>query len=85
MSIERPMNEYEGALFSAVMTLIKTVVSLGVDRPTLAAEFRDSARLAAENGRETGAAVSETLAKIAERDVFYVPGSPFTVIKGDKD
>ena len=73
MSIERPMNEYEGALFSAVATLLKAVISLGVDRLALAVEFRESARRATDDGRESEATVSEIFAKLAERDAFYVP------------
>jgi chemotaxis receptor (MCP) glutamine deamidase CheD len=84
MGIERPMNEYEGALFSAMMTLVKTVVELGADRAALAAKFRESAEVANRGGRESDAAVSEMLANLAERDVYYVPSLPFSVIKGGK-
>ncbi|MGH6988909.1 MAG: hypothetical protein ACREFD_03600 [Stellaceae bacterium] len=85
MNADRPMNEYEGALFSAVMILIGALVDLGINRPALAAKFREAGNLAAMDGRKGDAAVHEMLANIAERDAFYVPSPPFTLIKGGKD
>ncbi len=85
MSIERPMNEYELALFSAVMTLTKAVVALGANRAELAASFREFASQAKDQKQEDGAAVSGFLADLAERDVFYIPKPPFTVLAGGKD
>lgn len=85
MSICRPMNEYESALSSAVATLIKTVISLGADRAILASQFRESAREAKLDGRESEAAVIDFLANLAERDGAYVPSPPISVIAGGKD
>ncbi len=85
MGIERPMNEYELALFSAVMTLTKAVVALGANRTALAASFRESTSLAKDRKREDEAAVLNFLADLAEHDVFYTPRPPFTVIDGGKD
>jgi hypothetical protein len=48
-----PMNEHEAALFSAVVTLIQTVISLGADRAKLAADFMESAEFAAARGWES--------------------------------
>ena len=84
MSIGRPMNEYEGALFSALMTVTKAIRDLGAGRASLAGEFRVSARNAAKNNHESEAAVLEFLGNLAERDAFYVPTPPFMVIDGGK-
>ena len=84
MSIARPMNEYESALFSAVMILIRATVDLGIDRPTLAARFREAAQRSSDDHRESGAAVLQMLANLAEGGTYYVPTPPFTVIEGGK-
>jgi hypothetical protein len=42
MSIEAPMNEYEAALFSALMTVTRFIRDLGAGREALASEFRES-------------------------------------------
>lgn len=84
MTIGRPMNEYEGALFSALMIVTRAIRDLGNSRAALAAEFRESASHSKLDGRESNAAVLEMLAKLAEGDAYYVPASPFRVIDGGK-
>ena len=70
------MNEYEQALFSAVMVLTKAAAAQAADRTVLAAAFREFASMMKDQGREGGAAVLEMLAGEAEENVSYsvIPG-----------
>jgi hypothetical protein len=81
MSIERLMNEYEGALFSALTIVTKAIRDLGVGRAALAAKFRDAAQLDTEFNRESAAAILKRLGDVAEGDAYYVPIPPFSVIR----
>jgi hypothetical protein len=84
MSIDRPMNEYEGALFSALWVLTQAVRDLGAGREALATAFRKSALGEAKFGREDGAAILEQLGKVAEGDTCWIPAPPFQIIDGGK-
>jgi hypothetical protein len=84
MSIERPMNEYEDALFSALWVLTQAIRDLGADREALATAFRESALRDAELGRASGAAILEQLCQVAEGDTNWIPAPPFQVIDGGK-
>jgi hypothetical protein len=79
------MNEYESALVAGIMTLIRALNSLGVDRITLAGQFRESANESTRQGHESSAAVSNLFARIAEADNSFIPNAPFHVIKGGKE
>jgi len=82
MPTDRPMNEYEAALFGGFMILIRAVAHRKLD--TLAADLRDAAKTDADQGHNDAAAALEMLAQAAETDGYCVPKSPFLVIKGGK-
>jgi hypothetical protein len=84
MSIDRPMNEYEGALFSALWVLTRAIRDLGAGREALASAFRDSALRNAELGHESAAAILEQLGKVAEGDTHWIPAPLFQIIDGGK-
>lgn len=84
MTLDRPMNEYEGALFSALMVLTTSIARGETDRPTLAANFREAAKDSAGDDRKNASAVLEILGNLAEADRFFRPKSPFSVIDGGK-
>ena len=79
MSTDRPMNEYKAALFDGFMLLIRAVAHRKVD--SLAADLRHAAK---NDTRPDAAAALEMLAQAAETDAYFVPKSPFMVIKGGK-
>ena len=82
---DRPMNEYEGALFDALMTLTRAIVTGQTTRAALAALYRELAKSADDLGRGNWSATLELLASIAESDTFYtIPRPPLTVIEGGK-
>ena len=85
MSDDRPMNEYEGALFDALMVLTRAITSGEIDRSSLAASFRETAKMQSDLGRKNGSAVMEFLARQAEGDRSYTVRPPFFVIDGGKD
>jgi hypothetical protein len=72
MTIGRLMNEYEGALFAAVLVIVKAVP----DRSTLAKDLRELAEDSRKNRQESAAAVLDMLVKCAKSDEFYQPGQP---------
>jgi len=83
---DRPMNEYESAVFAGLMIVIRAIAHGKVE--TLAADFRESAKSDYNQGRKNAGATLEMLARIAEEDRYYVPSKPpypFQVIKGGKD
>jgi hypothetical protein len=82
MTTDRPMNEYETALFGGLMILIRAVAHRNLD--SLAADLRHTAKNDADQGHENAAAALEMLAQFAETDAYCVPKSPFMVIKGGK-
>lgn len=85
MTDDRLMNEYEGALFSALMALTKAVVLGKTGRSELAAIYGEAAIPERTEGRHNGAAVLEILARLAEEDRYYSPTmQPFQVIPGGK-
>jgi hypothetical protein len=82
MTTDRPINEYETALFGGLMILIRAVAHRNLD--SLAADLRHTAKNDADQGHENAAAALEMLAQFAETDAYCVPKSPFMVIKGGK-
>ena len=77
------MNEYEAALFSGLMIVIRAMAHGKV--ATLAADLREAAEQDANQGFKNAAATLEMLAQIAEADRYYtIPRPPLTVIKGGK-
>lgn len=84
---DRPMTEYEGALFDALIVLTRAIAKGETTREGLAAKFREGAAMEAELNRKNGAATLEILARIAEADRFYSVQpvrAPFEVIDGGK-
>ena len=83
---DRPMNEYEAALFGGLMITVRAIAHRKIG--TLAADLREMAKDDAEQGYKNAAATLEMLAQIAETDTYYFPKPPFrppfTVIKGGK-
>ena len=72
MSIGRTMNEYEGALFGALLVLVKSVP----DRGALAKGLREIASDSKADGQENGGAMLNMLARSAESDEGCRPGHP---------
>ena len=62
MTTDRPMNEYETALFGGLMILIRAVAHRKLD--SLASDLRDAAKSDADH--KSAAAALEMLAKFAE-------------------
>ena len=82
MTTDKPMNEYEAALFGGFVILIRAVADRKLD--SLAADLRHAAKSDADQGHKDAAAALEMLAQVAETDAYCVPQSPFMVIKGGK-
>ena len=82
MTTDRPMNEYEAALFHGFMILIRAVAHRKLDN--LAADLRHAAKNDADQRHKDAAAALEMLAHAAETDAYCIPKSPFMVIKGGK-
>jgi hypothetical protein len=79
------MNEYEGALFAAVMVLTKAIVEGVSDRAAIASRYREAAKDETEFRRKNGAATLEILARLTEADRLYTTRTPFSIIDGGKD
>jgi hypothetical protein len=56
MKTNRPMNEYEGALFSAVLILGDAVAKLGASESDLLSKFKQARNDADADGRKNEAA-----------------------------
>jgi hypothetical protein len=84
---DRPMNEYEAALFGGLMIVIRAIAHGKIG--TLAADLREAGKEDTEQGFKNAGATLEILAQIAEADTYYtIPRPhrpPFTVIQGGKD
>ena len=78
MSDDVPLTEYEAALFAALTVLVRHFPS----KRALAGELRDMAGEARSDGRQNGAAILESLAKITESGTHYVPSLP--IMKGER-
>lgn len=78
MSNDVPMTEYEAAFYAAFMVLVRHFPS----KRALAGELRDMAGDARSDGRHSGAAILESLAKITESDTHYVPS--IQIMKGER-
>ena len=72
MSNDAPMTEYEAAFYAAFMVLVRHFPS----KRALAGELREMAEDARAQGRQNGAAILESLAKLTESDTRYVPSIP---------
>ena len=81
---DRPMNEYEGALFDAIAVLSKAVADGVFDRAAIASRYREVAQWEKDAGRKNGEATLELLARLTEEDRMYTARPPFTVIDGGK-
>jgi hypothetical protein len=84
MTIHQPMSEYEGAIFSALMIVMRTLRHLNADTLALAAEIRKEAALDAAHGLESAAATLEVLAKMAEDDTYQIARPTLSLIQGGK-
>jgi hypothetical protein len=72
MSLDRPMNEHEAALFGALLVLVRHVQN----REAVAVELRQLADDARNENHESGAATLDMLASAAEADRHYKPSPP---------
>jgi hypothetical protein len=84
MAMDRPMNEYEAALFAALMVLVQAMAKGETDKTALVKHLRSAAKTYTNLGHKSGAAVLEMLASVTEDDTAYIPKPPFTVIEGGK-
>jgi hypothetical protein len=83
MTTDRPMNEYESALFGGLMMVIRAIAHGKL--ATLPVDLREAAKQDADQGFKNAAAILEMLAQIAEADTYYtIPKPPLTVIRGGK-
>jgi hypothetical protein len=83
--MDRPMNEYESALFSALMVLTRSVADGSTNRAILAVRFRECAQIDTEASQKSAAATLEMFARTVEEDQYHIPRPPFFVIDGGKN
>ncbi len=83
-TLDRPMNEYEGALFGVLMILARAVAKGETSKDALAAQFREHAELETRLDSKNGAAIFEMLARNVEVDRYYTVKPPFGIIDGGK-
>jgi hypothetical protein len=77
MTTDRPMSEYESALFDAVVILGHAVIRLGANETEILTELREAQQDAARDNRRNRAATLDMLIKIlCEPPVYYVPREP---------
>jgi hypothetical protein len=62
------MNQNDFAFFTSLKILTLALARGNTDRPTLVANFRDSAKAEANSGQQTVADILELLARVAESD-----------------
>jgi hypothetical protein len=75
LDTDRPMSEYEAALFGAVRILGAAVLELGANESDLLGQFKEAQSLAADQGSKNKAATYAGLIKaLFEPPVFYAPG-----------
>lgn len=76
MTTDRPMSEYEGALFAAVLALGQTILeSGGVSESALLAKLSEARTSAEIRGSKNGAAALDGLIRLlGEPKRFYKPG-----------
>jgi hypothetical protein len=72
----RPMSEYEAALFSAVLALGQTLLKAGsLDETALLERLAESRSMAEQDGRTNEAATLTMFMKLwGEPPTYYVPG-----------
>jgi hypothetical protein len=76
MVTERPMSEYEAALFSAVLAIGRAAIRMGANETVLLAEIKEAEHAQRLDGRQNGAALLKYLAKdLCEPPNFFVPGN----------
>ena len=61
MNADRPMNEYESALYEAIRILGQAVVEMGANRGALQARFEDMQEQMERDGQKNGAATLQLL------------------------
>jgi len=72
---DRPMSEYESALYEAVRILGGAVLELGANADSLLAKLEEAQRDAVASGSENGAATYELLIQaLFEPERIYRPG-----------
>jgi hypothetical protein len=84
MAMDRPMNEYEAALHTALMVLVQAMTKGETDKSSLVRGLRSAARTYTDFGHKNGAGVLEILASVIEDNTGYIPKPPFEVIQGGK-
>lgn len=74
---DRPMSEYESALFTAVRVLGLAIVEKGGNCAAIQAGLEEMAELADESDRKNEAATLRLLLRgILEPGIAYIPGKP---------
>jgi hypothetical protein len=72
---DRPMNEYEGALFSALLILGGAVVKLGASESELLSKFKEARNDANADGRKSETGTLDLFIRLLfEPPRHYVPG-----------
>jgi hypothetical protein len=75
MIADRPMNEYESALYEAVRVLGLAVIEKGGNRNAIQAGLEEMADEMEADGRQNGAATLRLLCRaLLNPDIAYVPG-----------
>ena len=75
MSADRPMSEYEAALFSAVRILGTAILKLGADETAILTQLRESQDAASlDHRRQTAATLGLLIKSLCEPPTYYRPG-----------
>ena len=76
MNADRPMNEYESALYEAVRVLGLAVIEKGGNRNAIQAGLEETADDMEADGRQNGAATLRLLCRaLLNPGIAYVPGN----------
>lgn len=77
MRTDRPMSEYENALFAAVRILGEMAVGMGLNESLLLAKLKEAQNDFTAMGSENGAATLALLARaLCEPPISYIPRNP---------
>ena len=77
MITDRPLNEYESALYSAIRVLGLAIIEMGGNRNAIQAGLEDAQEFMAEQKHKNGAATLKMLRDaLLEPGTAYVPRSP---------
>jgi hypothetical protein len=77
MNPDRPMNEYEGALYEAVRVLGLAIIEMGGNRLAIQAGLEEMRDAANGHGEKNGAAILDHLCRaLSDAPVAYQPAKP---------